>query len=343
MDNPDQLTNTLPSEDQDFFAFITQFFPELDQIDKPELLHPRLTPRLINAPDKKGETLLHFACMTFDNNNLPIKNFDENSQLKLTRLLLLHGANVKAKNNKQETPFEYALNNNLFRLASVLAKWGADIECVHNGLTCLHRAIYAGDLERCKFLLKIGADCTAKIPIDSPRNTPLHLIAEKKFPEEWWILFLDYGAGIRGNVPLWKELKLDWLKILDSKFVYRFSIDVQRDTRFASDKDVPSTNCCFSTEQLEKAINNGKIFNLKAFIRVAKKLAGNEKSPNPVFVKLKEEFIRLKKLQNGLLGLRVRPLSKYALKQLLLKSVVTLPPQLTAEQSEIVAKKLAKP
>lgn len=283
----------------------------------------------VNTADKNGSTLVHYAVKSINDIKIDDKLSDKdknrqkkeylNKRKQLIRFLLRNGADVNAENNEKKTPLDYALGKRIFDIATILIKWGANIEHRINNTTWLHHSIKKNDFELAQFLLKMGANSQARYGSNAENETTLHLIAHYKLTACWWKLFLDYGAGILVHVPNWNQLQLDVKDIVTNRFFYRSSINSEKD--FCSvTKKLPLFDKCITTiADLETSINNGTQYNLDAFIRVIEYLRINDTNNNPLFLDLIEKFKRLQIIQSAKHHMRVEPLTHLALKQLLLK------------------------
>jgi len=88
------------------------------------------------------------------------------------KILLAHGADVKAKNNNGWTPLRYAAESGSGEVVKLLLAKGADVnakDCY--GATPLHVTAWNSRGEVAKLLLANGADVNAK---NSYGTTPLH-------------------------------------------------------------------------------------------------------------------------------------------------------------------------
>lgn len=110
----------------------------------------------INARDRDGLTLLHFAAR--DGNRVEAER------------LIAKGADVNARDGKGWTPLHYAVFNDQGVVFLLIAK-GADIDAKDNdGRTALHRAALHGQGEVAAMLIAKGADVNAR---DNAGKTPL--------------------------------------------------------------------------------------------------------------------------------------------------------------------------
>ena len=310
--------------DDEFSQFIEKFLSDFE--NNPKSYKARMTTFVeLNLPNKHGDTLLHFAARNNKKNKVEHSKEEMHLQKQFIRFLLRGGAEINKKNKKGETALDYALKDRLYPIATILLKWGADIENRIDDKTWIHRAIEQNDYKLAEFLLKMGANCQATYGQHTFIQAPINLIAEKKLPEAWWKLFIDYGAGIIAYLPQWREYKLDYEKFSINSFFFRLMINSRKDIAWISRNMPGFEKCCSSIVELEQSINEGVKYNLKAFIQVVKNLLIGQDKENKLYNELFNNLKRLKAMQDVKHHQRVKPLTKLALKQLLLKPEVELP------------------
>ena len=124
--------------------------------------------------------------------------------LDLTRLLLVHGAEVDSQDDGLLTPLHLASCKGLLKVAEILLELGANVRMRNNdGRTPLHCASQYQHLDIVRLSLTHGADVGAR---DNTQSTPLHLAScEGSF--EVAQLLLEHGADVhvrddRGGTPL---------------------------------------------------------------------------------------------------------------------------------------------
>ena len=125
----------------------------------------------VNIPDKNHETPLHLASFHLD--------------LELVQLLLDHGANVNAENNRGQTSLDRVFEFKCYSdqddsgVAQLLMERGADVNARDKDHeTLLHLASSRQDLELVAELLFHGANPDAK---DNKGKSPLHRAVEPKY------------------------------------------------------------------------------------------------------------------------------------------------------------------
>lgn len=135
-----------------------------------------------------GHTLVHYAAAK--------------GELKLLELLLDHGADIDARDNRGSTPLHVAAAQGRLETAALLLQRGAALECRDAaGWTPLAAAAAAGQVKVAEFLIERGADINARGPLRIPilkvaMNHPALIT-----------LLLDRGADIEardggGTTPL---------------------------------------------------------------------------------------------------------------------------------------------
>jgi ankyrin repeat protein len=100
-------------------------------------------------------------------------------QLKLLRILLDHGANIRGEDSEGQTLFHRVFElghfcQDIFDLIQILGDHGVDVNTTHkNHGTLLHLASYRVDLKSVRFLLGLGTNVNAEVEHWKGR-TPLH-------------------------------------------------------------------------------------------------------------------------------------------------------------------------
>jgi ribosomal protein L7/L12 len=171
-------------------------------------------PKLINAKaDSDGSMGLHIA-----------------KDKATAELLLLKGADIKAKDKFGGPPLHYACRGGDKQMVDFLVSKGADINAEdYEGSSAMH---WARTKELVEFLLSKGADVNAKGKF---RHTPLHKNADRGNVEVVELL-IKRGADInardaRGETPL------DWTKITKDEKV----IDLLTKHGAKYSRDLPET------------------------------------------------------------------------------------------------------
>jgi ankyrin repeat protein len=130
----------------------------------------------VNAPVYRRNTLLFFAARVpgyEGNGDVPTPEAaDEPARVELIDLLVAHGADVNARNQRRVTPLHMAARYGLALTAAALLRHGAEVDARDvNNETPLYRAVNLGHLDVARILLEHRAD--PNLP-DRLGQTPLH-------------------------------------------------------------------------------------------------------------------------------------------------------------------------
>lgn len=133
----------------------------------------------INAPDSKGQTVLHTA------NILPYASKKEDCEIM--QILLDNGGRIDIADNEGKTPLHIAATQGRVELTKLLAAHKVDNELTNvdlqnekTGDTALHYAIKYGQIKAVKVLLAFDADINIS---NNGGVTPLSLASEGTYPE----------------------------------------------------------------------------------------------------------------------------------------------------------------
>lgn len=132
------------------------------------------------------------------NNKTPLHLAVENNNLEMVQALLIAGADVKVKNNHDDTPLYYIAitDDNNFRIAQALIEKGADVNetsSTFDNNSLLHSAALLNKLKLVKLLLEKGANPNVK---NNDDKTPLQLAKEEHNAEIVDYLEVDYPISV---------------------------------------------------------------------------------------------------------------------------------------------------
>lgn len=162
-------------------------------------------------PDSTTPTnaALHAADTTFpkvlEDGNTFLSNAVQDGNFETVLALLQSGADANVPRANGDTPFIISIYTSNPEIASILIKYGADVNATTKGWTNLMVATYMEEAEIVKTLLEHGAEVDAK---DSNGWTSL-LLAANKQSFNIVSLLIDYGADVDAkNDAGWSALKM---------------------------------------------------------------------------------------------------------------------------------------
>ena len=137
---------------------------------------------------------------------VPLLIATENSDLRMVKLLLDHGAVVNIHDSDGESSLHYATQDTVkYEVMETLLQAGADVNCLNKWTrTALHYVCYGGDLNKMGLLLKTPE---TRVNIqDEDGNTCLHSLITydegETDDDEFWRRGLDmlFKAGVDVNI-----------------------------------------------------------------------------------------------------------------------------------------------
>lgn len=172
-----------------------------------------LDPKLVNVKGWHGQTPLHRACLTGDNemvqlildyggdpNGLndfgesPVHYASKRGMPPLLHTLYLHGGKLDILDKKRKSPIHDAAQTGSVYMLQYFAERGFGFRDVDDNLqTPLHHACSFGHLEAFKFLMRNGRSDPSVKDIDG--NTPLHICAREGYGHGSWTLINYLGLG----------------------------------------------------------------------------------------------------------------------------------------------------
>ena len=124
-------------------------------------------PTQANAKDSDGDTILHVAIQTGDD--------------QVVKVLLDHGADVTARNAHGETPLELAALQGSATVMRTLLRGGAKVVSPN---ALLARAAWAGNVAVAQILLSKGADVNGgAVPGSKDKSSPMHSAVMGEMPD----------------------------------------------------------------------------------------------------------------------------------------------------------------
>lgn len=142
----------------------------------------------VNAQDRTNESILHFAVLVGD--------------LDQVKLLVEHGANVNHRTKLQRTPLHFGGQR---EITKYLLECGANVnEPDFEGQTPLHRSVLYHSLKSVKMCLEFGGDLTLR---DNAGETCVHYAAMNRRTDVLEFVLQETGLSVnersgRGEVPL---------------------------------------------------------------------------------------------------------------------------------------------
>ncbi|AAF44459.1 ankyrin repeat gene family protein [Fowlpox virus] len=202
----------------------------------------------INTKDKKGKTALHYACNSIN-------------CIETVKEIMKYGADINVKDREGLTPLHSACKYGDLKLSKLLIEYGADVK-VKTTSTVLNLAVESGNVELVKFLieknpefitsdylsLSLAIRCKdinivlllldAGMDVNSSKciSTPLHLgviLGNSNIVK----LLLDHGANINaidkyGETPLEaanKRINIDYAELYKSnRFIIKYLVFLSR-------------------------------------------------------------------------------------------------------------------
>ncbi|XP_077302723.1 uncharacterized protein LOC143923090 [Arctopsyche grandis] len=175
-----------------------------------------------NVTDIHHRTPFHYVCLI----DL-ILQMNE-IELKMAKLLILHGADINATEKFGCTPLHYSTEANNYKLTEMLIENGAEINALDKlGRTALHKVKKASEY-LIEFLLNSGADVNI---FDVHGRSPLYYIAKRRFVFMFDIINIISRFGIvkidrGGQTLLHFAVAHSKYKVIKDIFIIFYNIDV---------------------------------------------------------------------------------------------------------------------
>ncbi|MDN5247702.1 MAG: ankyrin repeat domain-containing protein [Wolbachia endosymbiont of Tyrophagus putrescentiae] len=236
----------------------------------------------IKRKDKEGNSALHYAvCNTCCGENLSTRKYDmrypdydlfsnnadysEDTTIKNVNALIAAGISINVKNENNNTPLFFAVQDNRYELVKTLLEKGAKVDIVDkNGFTIFHYALKNKNLEMLKLLfsqkVKIDEDgvTAKKIDYDQAKelcknirdnegNTLLHQAVKWGCGEEVLSFLVEHGIDINaknknGVAPIHIAAKYGDVSTIDFFIQNRADLNMQCDRFTKSEIEVAETN-----------------------------------------------------------------------------------------------------
>jgi ankyrin repeat protein len=152
-----------------------------------------------------------------DQDRTPLDHASSMGAVDLVRLLLDHGADVKAQSKEyKNTPLHLASENGKTDVVRVLLEEGAEVNARNfENSTSLHKASAVGDVESSRVLLEYRADVGAQ---NLENRTPLHLASQGGYLDMVQLL-LQYNADVhalddQGQTPFYYASKREHQEVM---------------------------------------------------------------------------------------------------------------------------------
>lgn len=146
-------------------------------------------------------------CFDNDAARIFLRAFKSKS-LECIKLLLDHGADIKAKTKSGKTALHYcAIQNSQVDVIRFLLDQGFDIECADDeNQSALYYAVRYKNVEVCEFLLRGGANVNRRNSCGVPLLTLA--VRMERIPDELVQVLLEYGADVTYKIKVDSALQI---------------------------------------------------------------------------------------------------------------------------------------